>query len=104
VEREAHWIGGPNFAIEIVSEGDRTREKLPLFAKVGTHELLIVDRDRSSLEHYRLLEDELQLVGQSTDEQTNEVRCETVPLSFRLTRVGKKARIDVAQLDGEGHW
>lgn len=51
--RPAHWEGGPDFAIEIVSPGDRSREKLDFYAAVGTRELLIVDRDPLRLELYR---------------------------------------------------
>ena len=38
------WRGGPDLAIEIVSAGDRTREKVPFYASVGVRELLIIDR------------------------------------------------------------
>ena len=41
----SHWLGGPDLAIEIVSPEDLSREKLPFYAKVGTREVLIVDRD-----------------------------------------------------------
>ena len=45
VDRDSHWLGGPDFAVEIVSPDDLSREKLPFYAKVGTREVLIVDRD-----------------------------------------------------------
>src|SRR5258706_1248071 len=40
-----HCIGGPDLAIEIVSPDDRSWEKLPFYAAVGTKELLLLDRD-----------------------------------------------------------
>src|SRR5215213_3976708 len=30
-----HWCGGPDFAAEIASDDDRTRDKIPFYAKVG---------------------------------------------------------------------
>ncbi|MCA9147818.1 MAG: Uma2 family endonuclease [Planctomycetales bacterium] len=40
----AFWLGGPDLAIEIISPGDHTRQKLDFYAKVRTRELLVVDR------------------------------------------------------------
>lgn len=45
INRGTFWLGGPDFAVEILSEGDRARAKLPFYAKVGVRELLFVDRD-----------------------------------------------------------
>jgi len=50
---DTHWVGGPEFAIEIVSPGDRTLEKLDFYAEVGTRELLVIDRDPWKLTLYR---------------------------------------------------
>lgn len=44
-DRGTHWFGGPEFAVEIVSKGDRTLEKLDFYAAIGTQELLVIDRD-----------------------------------------------------------
>ena len=49
-----HWFGGPDFAIEIVSPGDRTLEKLEFYAAVGTRELLVIDRQPWQLTLYRI--------------------------------------------------
>jgi Uma2 family endonuclease len=43
-DRDTHWFGGPDFAIEIVSPGDRSLEKLDFYATVNTRELLVIDR------------------------------------------------------------
>ena len=43
-DRETHWLGGPDFAVEIVSRDDRSRKKFDFYAKVGVRELLLVDR------------------------------------------------------------
>jgi Uma2 family endonuclease len=52
-----HWLGGPDFAVEIVSPGDRTLEKLDFYAAVGTRELLVIDRDPWQLTLYRISND-----------------------------------------------
>ena len=54
VNCDTFWYGGPDFAVEVVSRGDRTRKKIPFYAKVGTRELLVVDRNPWALTLYRL--------------------------------------------------
>lgn len=54
VDRGAYWRGGPDLAIEIVSEGDRSRDKLEFYAEIGTKELLVIDPDPWQLEMYSL--------------------------------------------------
>ena len=63
-----YWFGGPDFAIEVASPGERVKRKLAFYAKVGTRELLIVDRYPWKLSLYRLVENELQLAGTSSVE------------------------------------
>lgn len=79
-----HWCGGPNFAVEIVSADDRSREKIPFYSKVGTRELLIVDRDPWALELFRRADGELQSAGTATTESGEILASEMRPLSFRL--------------------
>lgn len=47
------WFGGPNLAIEVVSPGERVLDKLEFYARVGTNELLIINRQRWKLTLYR---------------------------------------------------
>lgn len=61
VNCDTHWRGGPDFAIEVTSPDDRTREKLAFYAQVGTRELLIIDRAPWRLEVHRLEAGHLQL-------------------------------------------
>src|SRR3989304_1513428 len=62
---DTHWCGGPDFAVEIVSDDDQSRKKLPFYAKIGTRELLIVDSDPWGLGLFRLSDGELGSVGKS---------------------------------------
>src|SRR4051812_16753222 len=63
--RDTFWLGGPDFAVEIVSPNDASRDKLAFYASVGVRELLIVDRDPWQLELFRLDGDALRVVGRS---------------------------------------
>lgn len=45
IDQGTHWLGGPDFAVEIITKNDRTREKLAFYARVRVRELLLVDRD-----------------------------------------------------------
>jgi Uma2 family endonuclease len=104
INRRTHWQGGPDFAVEITSGDDRSREKLPFYAKVGVRELLLVDRDPWALELYRLRDGQLILVGRSTPEQSDALSSEVIPLSFRLTAGERRPRIEVKRQDGEADW
>ena len=73
-------VGGPDLAVEIVSPGDRTRDKLDFYAAVGTKELLVVDRDPWSLELFRLDGDTLTSVDRG-----GEVTTAVVPAVWRVT-------------------
>ncbi|MEX0716094.1 MAG: Uma2 family endonuclease [Planctomycetaceae bacterium] len=104
VNRGSHWYGGPDLAVEIVSPSDRSRKKLVFYAKIGTRELLIVDRHPWALELYRLDDGELKLVATSTVDDGAVLRSDVVPLSFRLVAGDERPRIEIAHVAGDGHW
>lgn len=79
-----HWCGGADFAVEIVSEDDRIREKIPFYAQVNTRELLIVDRAPWQLELLRLDENALKSVGTCSIENGQALVSEVLQLTFRL--------------------
>jgi Uma2 family endonuclease len=82
--RDTHWVGGPDFVVEITSPADDTRDKLPFYGQVGVRELLLIDRDPWRLELYRLQGRQLTLAGQATAEQPAALASTVVPLSFNL--------------------
>ncbi len=47
-----HWCGGPDFLAEIISDDDRSRDKLTFYASINSREVLIIDRDPWALELY----------------------------------------------------
>ena len=99
-----HWVGGPDFAVEVISPSDRSRKKFDFYAKVGTRELLIVDRDPWVLELYRLDEGAFRLVGKSSLDRPEVLASEVLPLGFRLVAGDPRPRIEVAHADGIQRW
>jgi hypothetical protein len=100
INQGAFWQGGPDFAVEVRSRGDRARKKLPFYASVGTRELLIVDRNPWALELYRLDDAALRLVGKLTPGDGAALRSAVVPLTFGLRAGAERPVIEVAHADG----
>jgi Uma2 family endonuclease len=101
---ETHWFGGPDFAIEIVSPNDRTRKKIPFYEKVGTRELLIIDRRPWRLTLFRLIEGKLNEVGQSVLDIRQILASEVVPLSYKLDGTVERPSILVQHLQDGRQW
>lgn len=99
-DRGAHWEGGPDFAIEITSPGDKTWDKLDFYAKVGTRELLIVERNPWELILLRLQNGKLHEVGRREITSNTELPSEQVPVSFRLMTKNNRPAIEVKHHDG----
>jgi len=81
---KTHSVGGPDFAVEIISPQDRSRKKFAFYAKVGVRELLFVDRDPWKLELYRHRDEAYELIGTSTADEPEALASAVLPLSFRL--------------------
>ena len=93
----SHWCGGPDFAVEIASPGDRSRQKLDFYAQVGVRELLLIGRDPWALELFRL-------TGGRLEPVQGPVASTVVPLSFRLIPGQPRPRIEVTHHDGVQRW
>lgn len=102
--RNTHWFGGPDLAVEVVSDNDKSRKKLDFYASVGTRELLIVDRVPWQLELFRLTDGELVSVGKSSVADGNVIGSEVVPLSFRLIAGATRPQIEAQHVDGVQSW
>ena len=104
-DHNTHWQGGPDFAVEVVSHYDRSREKFDFYAKVGTRELLIVDRYPWALELYRLNDaGEYDLVGRSTVEEPDRLASVVLPLTFHLEAGASRPRIALLHTDDGRSW
>jgi Uma2 family endonuclease len=84
INHGTHWQGAADFLVEIISPGERTREKIPFYSSIGVVELLVIDRDPWSLELYRNENGQLTKVGQSTLAAPDVLESQTVGLTFQL--------------------
>jgi len=101
---DTHWRGGPDFAVEIASDDDQTRDKIPFYAKVGARELLIVDRNPWQLELLRLTRKTLKSVGKSTIKSRRLLTSRVLPLSFRLIAGKQRPMIRVTHASDDRTW
>jgi Uma2 family endonuclease len=104
INKGSHWYGGPDFAVEIISDHDRSREKFDFYAKVGVKELLLVDRDPWVLELYRLHDGDLNLVGKSDLANPDILNSQVIPLSFQLANGESRPTITILHSDGLQRW
>lgn len=104
VNCKTFWYGGPDLAVEIVSFGDRTLDKIPFYEKVGTRELLVIDRHPWALTLYRLQGGRLTEAGRSTPDDAHVLTSEVVPLMFQLRHGTDAPEIEVVQQDGSQRW
>jgi Uma2 family endonuclease len=98
-----HWYGGPDFAVEITSPHDRSREKLEFYGKVGVTELLLIDRKKWTLEFYRLRGKELELEGTSSVKDGKRLASRVLGVTFRLVAGEHRPAIEVT-LGGSQSW
>jgi Uma2 family endonuclease len=94
--RDTHWLGGPDFLVEIISPRDRAREKLEFYAKVGVREALYIDREPWALELYQLAADRshMRLVA-SISVGGAECVSSVLPLKFRLVAAHPSPKIEI---------
>jgi Uma2 family endonuclease len=96
-DRGSHWFGGPDFAIEILSPFDRSREKFGFHAKVGVRELLLVDRRPWQLEIHRLEGDRFVRTGRSNLDDSTALPSQILPLTYRLVHGLTRPKIEVSR-------
>ena len=87
-------------AIEIVSPGDRTLEKLDFYAKVNTRELIVIDRAPWQLTQYCLNEGRLVRSGKSDLIEQSRIESTVIPVRFSLIRQDRSCP-HVSQSDGK---
>lgn len=95
INHDTHWEGGPDFLLEILSDGDRAMEKLPFYARIGTREILMVDRAPWRLELYHTLNRVQQLAGTSTVAEPALLWSRTLPMALRLVVGTGRPQIEV---------
>ncbi len=101
-DRDTHWFGGPDFAVEIISPYDRSRDKLEFYFKVGVRELLIVDRKPWRLELYRHHGTELALTGTCVPAKPTPLDSAVIPFRFSLAAGRPRPKVIVVRRT-DGH-
>ena len=99
-----YWLGGPDFAVEIRSRGDRSLQKLAFYASVGVRELLVIDRKPWSMELYRLENGTLSSVGRVSLESAGVLTSEVLPVTFRFLPTSPRPTIDVMHRETGQRW
>lgn len=94
-----HWLGGPDFIVEVKSPDDETEKKIPFYGRVGVRELLIIDRDTRHLRLYRHDVRKLALVAQSSEENDEWIASEVIPVAFRWKSTSDGPRTEVKRTD-----
>jgi Uma2 family endonuclease len=104
INKRTHWLGGPDQAVEVISPADRTRDNLPFYEKVGTREVLLVDRDPWTLELYRLRGKKLRLIGKCTLDEPAVLQSSVLPLSYTLVSGKPRPKIQVTHRETGQKW
>ncbi len=107
IDRQSHWFGGPDLAIEIVSEGDRSREQFDFYVNVATREMLVIDRDPWQLELYRLESGTLRLIATNKPGDSQPIVSEVAGISFALENSDtetERPRLKMLQLETGSTW
>jgi Uma2 family endonuclease len=102
-DRRTHWYGGPDLAVEIVSPDDRSRDKLGFYAKVGTREVLVLDRDPWRLELYQLSRGKLRLRGTSAPGGPA-LASSVTGFTFQLLRSRPRPKVKVVHTETGQEW
>lgn len=101
-DRGSHWFGGPDFAVEIISRGDRSREKFDFYAAVGVRELLLINRRPWRLELYRREGETWHRVGNSTPEDSVPLPSDVLSITLRLLPGNPRPQLELARaMDGQ---
>lgn len=105
VDCETHWMGGPDFLVEVQSPNDETEEKILFYSQLQVRELLIVQRDARRLrllrhDGFRLVE-----ISPSAWQGKKWFLGEVVPLAFRRCGSRHRPQTEVQRTDGiPGRW
>ena len=100
VDYGTHYVGGPDFAVEVISPGETPSAKFAFYAAVGTRELLVVNRKPWKLELFALTDGVLKLAGASPGVVTSAA----LGLAFQLVEGSPRPRIAVTHPATGGAW
>ena len=104
VNHGTFWFGGPDFAVEVVSPNDQSRDKLDFYGKVKTRELLIIDREPWQLELFRHQGSQMVSVASATSADGMSITSKVLPLEVSLRLVDHTPRVYVVDPSTNKSW
>ena len=96
---DTFWTGGPDFAVEIVSEGEDPEAKFAFYGGLETRELLLIERDPWQLQLYGPEPRGMRLL-QETTADGNAIVSSVLGLRFSLRRAADGLDLCVEHPDG----
>jgi Uma2 family endonuclease len=104
-DRKTHWYGGPDFAVEVISRFDKSREKFGFYKSVGVRELLLVDRHPWSLELHRSGTVDWTLVGRADLESSaGPLSSTALGVTFQLVPGIARPQIEIVRKSPPKKW
>ncbi|MEM6799555.1 MAG: Uma2 family endonuclease [Planctomycetota bacterium] len=100
---DVFWTGGLDLAVEILSPRDEIPSKIDFYAKVGTKELLVIDRDPWRLDLHRHDGQALPVVA-SSELGGEPIVSQSLPITLRLVAGEPRPNIVVSEADTEREW
>jgi Uma2 family endonuclease len=101
---DSHICGPADFLIEIVSPGDKSRDKFDFYGGLGVRELLLIDRYPWSLELYRHNGRKLVLAGQSSVARSDVIASSVLPINIQLLPAQPRPEIVITEVGGARSW
>ena len=89
---------------DVGCEGDKCLEKLSLYGRIATRELLVVHRDPWKLELYRLAEADMELAATSAASSGNVASSKVLDFSFQLVTGTSRPAIEVIHGMSQKQW
>ena len=93
VTHKTHYQGGPDLVVEVRSPGDRSLEKLAIYAELGVREVLVVGRDSREPTLFRLGRKKLASVKPTVIDGEPWLVSTVLPLAFARTEVKGKPKL-----------
>ena len=90
--------------VEVVMPGDRCRDKLDFYAKIGTREVLILDRDPWQLELYQLRRVRLKLAGIIKPGDGKRLASGVMAFEFQLLRGRPRPKVKIVHTESAQEW
>jgi Uma2 family endonuclease len=103
-DRFTHWQGGPSLLVEVAMPNDRCRDKLDFYGRIGTGEVLIVDRHPWRLELYRLGTRRMRLKRTVSAGDRKPLDSEVVPMTFQFTGRRGSPKLKITHTETGQEW